>query len=253
MKRLILQENTRIIDLSLPLREDFPSTWPGMKQFQHVECKNFPSPEDPCRSCWFSMDEHCGTHCDAPGHFVQPDQTNSRESLSGEFLSLEGMQGYMDVIDVRHLVGTVEQGKSPIIGLDTIYSWEKENHTIEKGNIVAFFTGWDKHYYSNREAYLENPVSKKSSSGWPAPSKETIMYLFEKGVNTIAIDAPSIGAIHEGVSVHQAGLQRRMIFIEGLTSLDKLPVSGSYFVFLPLKLADSSGCPGRAIAYIQEK
>lgn len=253
MKRFLLQENTRIIDLSLPLREGFPSTWPGMKEFQHIEFKNFPTPEDPCRTCWFSMDEHCGTHCDAAGHFVQPDHANSRDSLSGEFLDLESMQGYLQVIDVRHLVGTADQGKSPIIGPDTIYSWEKENHLIEKGDIVAFLTGWDTLYFTNRDAYLENPVAKKSSSGWPAPSKETVIYLFEKGVNTLAIDAPSIGAIHDGVSVHQVGLQRRMIFIEGLTSLDKLPIAGSYFMFLPLKLADSSGCPGRAIAYIQEK
>ena len=196
------------------------------------------------------MDEHCGTHCDAPGHFVKSNENFSQEVLSGEFLNLESMQGLLHVIDVRYLIGTAEPGKSPIIGPDVISLWEENHKKIEENEIVAFYTGWDRHYFENRVAYLENPVKNKSVPGWPAPSKETIILLYEKGVKTVAIDAPSIGAIHEGISAHQAGLQRKMIFIEGLTSLDRLPTSGSYFVFLPLKISDSSGCPGRAVAYI---
>lgn len=252
MKPFVVDKETKIIDLSLPLREDYPSTWPQMKEFAHVECKNFPSPEDPCRTCWFTMDEHCGTHCDAPGHFVKSDEHQSKESLSGEFLNLASMQGYLNVIDVRHLAGTSENGISPIIHPEIIEDWEKIHKKIEKNDIVALYTGWDRYYFENRDFYLKNPVSRKHAPGWPSPSKETVVSLFEKGVNTVAIDAPSIGAVHEGISVHQAGLHRRMIFIEGLASLGSLPPLGSYFVFLPLKLADSSGCPGRAIAYVQE-
>ena len=73
--------------------------------------------------------------------------------------------------------------------------------------------------------------------GWPAPSPETAIYLHEKGIKTIGIDAPSIGSAHDGVPVHQEGLSREMRYVEILTNLDKLPVRGAYFVFMPVKLA----------------
>ena len=62
--------------------------------------------------------------------------------------------------------------------------------------------------------------------------------MHEKGVKTIGIDSASLGATHNGVPVHQAGLQRGLIYIEGLTHLDQLPAeSAQSFFFFPLKIA----------------
>ena len=88
--------------------------------------------------------------------------------------------------------------------------------------------------------------------GWPAPSPETAVYLHEKGVKTIGIDAPSIGSAHDGVPVHQEGLGRGMRYVELLTNLSELPVRGAYFIFMPVKIAGSSGGPGRAMAFLPE-
>ena len=41
-----------------------------------------------------------------------------------------------------------------------------------------------------------------------------------------------------------------MRYIELLTNLSELPVRGAYFVFLPVKIAGSSGGPGRAMALL---
>jgi kynurenine formamidase len=41
-----------------------------------------------------------------------------------------------------------------------------------------------------------------------------------------------------------------MVYAEGLANRGELPVRGSYFVFMPLKIAESSGGNGRALAYI---
>ncbi len=38
--------------------------------------------------------------------------------------------------------------------------------------------------------------------------------------------------------------------MEVLTNLGELPVREAYFAFLPLKIAGSSGSPGRAIALL---
>ena len=50
--------------------------------------------------------------------------------------------------------------------------------------------------------------------------------------------------------MHQEGLSRGLRYVEILTNLDKLPTRGAFFVFLPLKIAGSSGGPGRAIAFL---
>jgi kynurenine formamidase len=41
-----------------------------------------------------------------------------------------------------------------------------------------------------------------------------------------------------------------MNFVESLANLGELPVRGAYFVFVPVKIAHSSGAPGRAFAYV---
>lgn len=59
-----------------------------------------------------------------------------------------------------------------------------------------------------------------------------------------------MGAVHQGAPPHQLGLGLGMIYIEGLANLDAVNPTGASFIFLPLKIARSTGCPGRAIAYI---
>lgn len=42
-----------------------------------------------------------------------------------------------------------------------------------------------------------------------------------------------------------------MIYIEGLANLGAVPSTGASFMFLPLKIARSTSCPGRAIAILR--
>jgi kynurenine formamidase len=63
-------------------------------------------------------------------------------------------------------------------------------------------------------------------------------------------DAPSIGSAHDSVPVHQEGLGRGMRYVEILTNLGALPARGAYFIFMQVKIADSSGGPGRAMALL---
>ena len=54
-----------------------------------------------------------------------------------------------------------------------------------------------------------------------------------------------MGSAEEGNEVHRAGLSREMLFVEGLTNLDRLPPRGASFVFLPVKIAAASGARPR--------
>ena len=74
--------------------------------------------------------------------------------------------------------------------------------------------------------------------------------LGERGVLCVGTDAVSMGPAEDGRATHIAGLSRGMVFIESLCHLKELPSHGATFVFLPLKIANGSGGPGRAVAFM---
>jgi kynurenine formamidase len=173
---------------------------------------------------------------------------------TGDRVPLEDLMGPTAVVDVRSIGERGEPGVSPFIEPDHVGAWEDEHGSLQNGEVVLFRTGWDRYYVEGEEGekYMSGSLVTGQSPGWPAPSPEAVVYLHERGVKTIGIDAPSIGSAHDPVPVHQAGLSRGMRYVEILTNLGELPVRGAYFVFLPVKISGSSGGPGRAVALLPE-
>lgn len=257
----------KIVDLSVTLSEHLPSTWPEHVPFAHKNWSWFEEDELPtgASTCslgpyvthFFILDEHAGTHVDAPSHYIPPPQSELPEAgplgaTSAEKLDLTKLIGPAAVVDVRHLDGQAEPGASPPITVAHLKAWEEEHGSFAPGEIVLLLTGWSRHYVRGEagRAFLHEPVVLQSRPAWPAPEAAVAVYLHERGVTTIGIEAPSIGSAEEGNEVHRAALNRNMALIEGLTNLDRLPTRGASFVFLPLKIAVASGAPGRAIAIL---
>lgn len=69
-------------------------------------------------------------------------------------------------------------------------------------------------------------------------------------VRCVGTDAPSMGPAHDGQPVHVHGLSGGAVFVECLTGLDAVPARGARFCFLPLKVRDGTGAPGRAVAWV---
>lgn len=245
----------KIVDLSVTLSEHLPASWPEHMPFAHKNWSWFEEDELPTGACtcslgpyvthFFILDEHAGTHVDAPSHYF-------REGDSSEKINLSKLIGQAVVVDLRHLDGEAEDGASPAITVAHLEAWETEHGRFEPGEIALLLTGWSKHYVKGEagRAFLHEPVVLQSRPAWPAPEADAAIFLHERGVNAIGIDAPSMGSAEEGNEVHRAGLSREMAFIEGLTNLDRLPARGASFVFLPIKMAVASGAPGRAIAVL---
>jgi isatin hydrolase len=256
----------RIVDLSLTLDDRLPCVWPGHMPFEH-KVHNWYTMSvgggqrlrstGPYYTCWMTLDEHVGTHFDAPTHFIPPpdsglDHASELGAVYGDRVPLELLQGPATVVDVRVLRANPENGVSPLITPELLDRWEQENGAIAEGDVVLFRSGWDELYvpYPEGARYMQRPLVFRDAPGWPAPSAEAVASLYERGVRTLGTDGPSIGAAHEGLSMHYAGLGRGMAYVEGLARLDELPVRGSLFVFMPLKIAESSGGGGRALAYV---
>jgi kynurenine formamidase len=255
----------RMVDLSVVLSEDMPS-WPGHMPYTHKVhnwYERVSTPGQALRStaayytCWMTIDEHCGTHFDAPPHFVPPPDSgllNAGElgAVYGHQVGLEQLQGPAVVVDVRELNDGARDGVSPRITPAFLANWERRHGAIEPGEVVLCHSGWDRYWAPPPDGakYCHRPVVLGDFPGWPAPSAEAIEYLFDRGVRLVATDGPSVGAVDEQESMHYAGLTRNLLYVECLSRLGELPTRGAYFVFMPLKIEQSSGGNGRAMAFV---
>jgi len=264
---LIGAESDQIVDLSVTLSEHLPGTWPEHMPFAHKNWSWFEESELPtgASSCslgpyvthFIIIDEHAGTHVDAPTHYFAPPRSGlpnagPQGESSAEKLNLSKLIGPAAVVDLRDLDGKAKPGASPAIMVAHLEAWEERHGRFEPGDVVLLLTGWSRHYVTGEagRAFVHEPVVLQSRPAWPAPEPAVAVFLHERGITTIGIDAPSMGSAEEGNEVHRAGLSREMAFIEMLTDLDRLPTRGATFVFLPLKIAVASGAPGRAIALL---
>jgi isatin hydrolase len=264
-----LIRSSRTVDLTLTLSEDLPCWWPTAFPYRHTTDHWFTRVErdgsSPLlsrsgaayHSCVVSMDEHTGTHFDAPSHFIPPPGSELPDAgpagaITADRVELQQLMGPAVVIDVRSGVGPGEPGKSAPIEPSLITGWEKEHGDIGPGDVVLFRTDWDDHYVTGAQGrqYVQRPLVLADTPAWPAPSVASIELLHARGVMCTGTDAASMGPAEDGRPAHVAGLSTGMVFIECLCNLRELPARGATFVFLPLKIGGGSGGPGRALAFV---
>src|SRR5262249_24051995 len=142
-------------DLSLTLADNLPSFWPGHMPFQRkpwvFTAPKFMSCVMPYQTGWWVIDEHSGTHFDAPIHFIPPPDSElpyagPAGNISGETIHLNRFHARALVIDPSPLREKAEPGKSPLIEPDAPLAWEQEHGAIEHGDAVLFRSGWDDLY-----------------------------------------------------------------------------------------------------------
>jgi arylformamidase len=208
----------KIIDLTVTIYGNMPagslSPVPDLKQSAFVA-------RDGYNSEVFSAGTHTGTHFDAPRHFYD-------EGTPIDALELNSLIGEGFCIDVQNI------GRE-ITSKHLRDRWKPEYD----GKIILLKTGW----YKKRRA-----PSKEFYYEYPGLGSDTIDFFPSHGIRLIGID--SLGIEPTGHrEVHQALLEKGMIFIEDITNLDQLAEGKKYFIIaLPLKLLDAGGSFGRVIA-----
>lgn len=256
-----------VVDLTLLIAEELPSAWATHMPYQQKTFNYFVDIEDqvsplnsatgPYQTRWLIIDEHTGTHVDAPAHFIPELKTGLPHaaevgSVTVEQLPLQQLTGPAVVIDVPTDLPGSAPGVSPIITREFVATWEQEHGPLIAGDIVLFRTGWDQKYLPGKAGlgYCFQPIVTKDALGWPAPDAETMHHIMARGVTCVGTDGVSMGSVDDGAGVHYAGLSARVAFIEALGHLEQLPIRGALFCFAPLKLARGTGAPGRAFAWV---
>lgn len=256
-----------LVDLTLLLAEELPCWWSNHMPYQQKTFNYFTDVDDvaaplqsrtgPYQTRWLLIDEHTGTHCDAPAHFVPPPGSGlpgagAAGEMTADRIPLTQLAGPAVVIDVPENLPGAAPGVSPYITAPMIERHEERHGRIHDGEIVLFRSGWDSHYRPGADGnrYCYDPLVTRAGEGWPAPDVGAMQLLLSRGVRCIGTDAPSMGSCHDGGPVHVAGLSAGAVFVEALCHLDELPNRGAWFFFAPLNLRRGSGAPGRAVALI---
>ena len=221
----------RIIDLSQTLEEHMPH-FPTHSQFFHNLWGSY---WHGGRSLSYQlvMHEHNGTHVDAPAHFISEAKPDAHLTIDQVPLAcLIGRGVHLDCRTCK---------EADYVSSQQIIDWETRHAPIAQGDIVLFDFGWSARWglRPHDQPYVEH---------WPGVSMEAAQYLISKSVAAMGVDtlSPDPPEALRANPIHPVVLEKRLLIIENLTNLGKLP---DFFVFvaLPLKIRAGSGSPVRAV------
>ncbi len=224
----------RIVDLSQTLEEHMPHFPTHSKYFHNLWGSYWHGGR--ALTYQITMNEHNGTHVDAPAHFISDAKPHAHVTI--ENVPLGSLIGRGVRVDCRGMKEGDYVSKSFIMG------WESKHGALAAGDIVAFNFGWAAHWAlrPNEWRYLND---------WPGVGMDAAEYLIAKSVAAIGVDtlSPDPPAALASKPIHPVVLEKQVLIIENLTNLEELP---DFFLFLalPLKIRGGSGSPIRAVAVV---
>lgn len=185
--------------------------YPGDTPFEKKYLLHFDN-QDALTVSQFSLHAHCGTHVDAPYHFIQQGKKITD-------LSIDKFCGPAKVI---------------VIEKETIMIDEVNQYEITTGDIILFKTKnqqlIDAGVFHQEYVYLD---------------KKCAQYLVEKGVKMVGIDYLSIDPFGKAGS-HHVLLENDVLILE-MIDLRTVEAGEYYLYAFPLKVMDAEATPVRAV------
>jgi kynurenine formamidase len=185
----------------------------------------------------YRMNEHTGTHIDAPLHF-------SEDGASVDEIAIESLVAPLCVIDIA---ARAAGDADTLITPDDINAWVSEHGEIPDNACVAMYSGWaDK---ADTEAYRGYDGEKQHYPGFHVEAAQ--MLIEDTGAMSLASDTLSLDhGVSADFATHYAWLPTGRFGIENLANLDKVPASGATLVIGAPKHKGGSGGPARIFAMI---
>lgn len=223
-------KNYKIIDLTHTMEEEMPRP---QVPYGHIPWKSY-AKGDAFNTNMFLVFEHAGTHVDAPIHL------GGVEGQSIDQIPPESWMGSCVVLDMSHKVENEE------VSAEEILDWESKHGNIDEGSIVLFYYGWERNWTTKHG--VENQPYLKNC---PGLSEEAANLLAERKIKLVGGDTPTIDSdANPTEPAHRVLLPKHILVLENAKNLGELPPRGAYFIGLPLKIKDGTGCPVRAIALV---
>jgi kynurenine formamidase len=241
-----------VVDLTQTLSPEFPTI---VLPPEFGQCAPFRMEEvsryDSRGPAWYwntiTLNEHTGTHFDAPIHWVTGKDlpNNSVDTVPPERLIAPAC-----VID-----GSKEAAANADFMLDVSHleAWEKAHGKIPAGCWVLFRTDWSK----RKPADYVN--LKPDGAHTPGPTPDAVRFMVDKrdvlgfGVETIGTDCGQAHLLNPPYPAHTLLHGAGKYGLQCLTNLDKLPPTGAVVIAPPLKIKQGSGSPLRVLALVPGK
>lgn len=222
-----------VFDMTHTLSEDFP-TYFGESQFSREQVFNFA--DNGFNLFNLTVNEHTGTHIDAPLHF-------SADGASVDEIPVGDLVAPLCVIDIA---ARAEDDADTTVTPDDIAAWVAANGDIPDGACVAMHSGWAAKVGTDAFRGFDG-----SAQHYPGFHAEATAMLLETGARSIAVDTLSLDhGISADFATHYAWLPAGRFGIECLAGLDQVPASGATIIIGAPKHAGGTGGPARIFAMV---
>ena len=198
--------------------------WPGQKN-QEFTMTSFHMENTGGNQDFISMNLHCGTHVDAPGHYApggDPIEKVPFERWMGTCLAVDLERDPLTAIDVKDL----------------------EPYGSQMGKVAMFFvrTGADDMWGTADYCWK-----------YPFFTPEAGEYMLEKGVKVLGMDTPGPDAslrsgFRKGSPLHHTLLGNNVLIIENLANLRSVCGRETFVYAFPIKIEGAFGAPARVLA-----
>lgn len=241
----------RVVDLTQPLSEHTPAL---VLPPEFGQCVGFSRREvsryDARGPAWtwseFTMNEHTGTHFDAPVHWVTG---RDLPGNSTDTLPVEDLIAPAAVLDF-----SAEAAADPdfLLTRAAIERWEATHGRVPSLGWVLFRTDWSKRAgdaYTNR---------RDDGAHTPGPDADAVRFLVQErqvlgfGVETIGTDWGQAHRLDPPYPAHSFLHGAGRYGLQCLANLDQLPPTGAIVIAPPLKIVGGSGSPLRVLALVSD-
>ncbi|MPR09473.1 cyclase family protein [Microvirga tunisiensis] len=222
-------------DLTHELHPDFP-TYFGDPQLRMVP--KFTYKDNKFNLNEWVINEHTGTHMDAPLHF-------SPDGKSVAKIPVENLVVPLAIIDIRAKAASNPDAQ---VTPDDIKAWIAKNGPLPDRACVAMNSGWDAHVTGTK---FRNADDKKVMH-FPGFHVEAAKMLLETTTASgIAVDTLSLDfGPSPDFATHNAWLPSGRWGLEAVANLDRLPEKGAMLVVGAQKIRGGTGGPCRVFAFV---
>lgn len=235
---LFAQDRTpsRTEDMTYELHESFPTFFGEQQLF--IDPK-FTYAQNKFNINEWRINEHTGTHMDAPLHF-------SEDGLSVAEIPVGDLVCPLAVIDIREKADADPDAQ---VTPDDIRAWISANGEIPDGACVAMLSGWGAHV---NDAKFRNVGEDGKTMHFPGFHVEAAQMLMEEtGTKGIAVDTLSLDhGPSPDFAVHYAWLPSGRWGLECIANLESLPASGATLIVGAPKVRRGTGGPSRVFAIV---
>lgn len=225
---------SNVVDLTHVVSPTFP-VYPGTGQMEIEVATSLA--ENGYYSNRLTLNEHTGTHMDAPAHF-------HADGMTAESIPVEQLIAPLVVIDISTRAASDPDAQ---LTPDDILAWETANGMLPAGAFIAMYSGWESRL-SDPDSFIN--VDASGVQHYPGIHPDAAMFLVgERNVVGVGVDTTSqdFGASTD-FGTHITILGAGKYGVENVANLGSVPPAGATVIVGGPKHIGASGGPTRVLA-----